>query len=117
MLGQAGNVQERFKNIDAVTLAVLEGKIKKSSRKITSGTSGLLEITVPVYLDEKIVGFARLGLNRTNSDKILKENRNRMIILNDLRYGDRSAFDVRPLPQPEKVPAESGRYGKAPSKG
>ncbi len=80
VLGQAGNVQEQFKNIDAVTLAVLEGKIKKSSRKITSGTSGLLEITVPVYLDEKIVGFARLGLNRTNSDKILKENRNRMII-------------------------------------
>ncbi len=80
VLGQAGNVQEQFKNIDAVALAVLEGKIKKSSRKITSGTSGLLEITVPVYLDEKIVGFARLGLNRTNSDKILKENRNRMII-------------------------------------
>ena len=80
VLGQAGNVQEQFKNIDAVALAVLEGKIKKSSRKITSGTSGLLEITVPVYLDEKIVGFARLGLSRTNSDKILKENRNRMII-------------------------------------
>ena len=80
VLGQAGNVQEEFKAVDAVALDVLNGKMEKASRKITFGASELLEITVPVCLDEKIVGFARLGLNRESSDRILKENRNRMII-------------------------------------
>ncbi|MCD6486654.1 MAG: hypothetical protein J7K35_04945 [Syntrophobacterales bacterium] len=80
VLGQAGNVQEKFKDVDAVALDVLKGNVEKTSRKMTSGASGLLEITVPIRLDEKIVGFARLGLNRGSSDRILKENRNRMIV-------------------------------------
>ncbi|MEA3486558.1 MAG: histidine kinase dimerization/phospho-acceptor domain-containing protein, partial [Thermodesulfobacteriota bacterium] len=80
VLGQAGNVQEEFKNVNAVALDVLKGKVKKTSRKMTFGASELLEITVPVRLDEEIVGFARLGLNRVSSDRILKENRNRMIV-------------------------------------
>ncbi|MEA1970682.1 MAG: ATP-binding protein [Thermodesulfobacteriota bacterium] len=80
VLGQAGNVQEKFKDVDAVALDVLKGKVEKASRKMISGASGLLEITVPIRLDEKIVGFARLGLNRDSSDRILKENRNRMIV-------------------------------------
>ncbi|MBW2630783.1 MAG: hypothetical protein JRC90_03290 [Deltaproteobacteria bacterium] len=80
VLGQAGNVQEEFKDVDAVALDVLQGKVKKASRKMAFGASELLEITVPVRLDEKIVGFARLGLNRVSSDRILKENRNRMIV-------------------------------------
>lgn len=80
VLGQAGNVQENFKDVDAVALDVLKGNVKKASHKMTLGASELLEITVPVCLDEKIVGFARLGLNRISSDRILKENRNRMIV-------------------------------------
>ncbi|MBW2599367.1 MAG: GHKL domain-containing protein [Deltaproteobacteria bacterium] len=80
VLGQVGNVQEKFKNVDTIALDVLKGKIEKASRKVTFGASELLEITVPVRLDEKIVGFARLGLNRESSDRILKENRNRMIV-------------------------------------
>jgi len=80
VLGQAGNVQEEFKDVNAVALDVLKGKMAKASRKMTFGASELLEITVPVRLDEKIVGFARLGLNRVSSDRILKENRNRMIV-------------------------------------
>lgn len=80
ILGQAGNVQKKFKDVDAAALDVLKGKIEKTSRRITLGASELLEITVPVRLDGNIVGFARLGLNRESSDRILKENRNRMII-------------------------------------
>ena len=80
VLGQAGNVQEKFKDVDAVALDVLKGTIEKASRKITFGTSELLEIIVPVRLDKEIVGFARLGLNCESSDRILRENRNRMII-------------------------------------
>ncbi|MCK4534913.1 MAG: hypothetical protein KAT81_05220, partial [Syntrophobacterales bacterium] len=47
VLGQAGNIQEALKNVDAVALDVLKGKVKKTSRKMTFGASELLEITVP----------------------------------------------------------------------
>jgi len=80
VLGQAGNVQEGLRGVDTVALDVLNGRVKKASRKIDIGSSGLLEILAPVHLDEKIVGFARLGLTRVSSDRILKENRNRMIV-------------------------------------
>jgi len=67
--------------VDAAATRCAERKeYEKTSRRITFGASELLEITVPVRLDGKIVGFARLGLNRESSDRILKENRNRMII-------------------------------------
>jgi len=33
-----------------------------------------------VRLDKRVVGFARLGLDRESSERILRENRNRMII-------------------------------------
>ncbi len=80
VLGQAGNVREELKSVDTAALDVLNGKVRKASRKIDIGSSGLLEILAPVHLDEKIVGFARLGLTRVSSDRILRENRNRMIV-------------------------------------
>ncbi|MDO9515143.1 MAG: ATP-binding protein [Syntrophales bacterium] len=80
VLGQAGTVREELKVIDAIALDVLKAKLEKASRRVTSGGAELLDITVPVRLDGKVAGFARLGLNRESSDKILRENRNRMII-------------------------------------
>jgi signal transduction histidine kinase len=80
VLGQAGAVREEPEVIDAVALDILKAKLEKASRRVTSGGFELLEITVPVRLDDKIAGFARLGLHRESSDKILRENRNRMII-------------------------------------
>jgi signal transduction histidine kinase len=80
VLGQAGTVRKGLEKVDALALDVLKAKLEKASRKVTSGGAELLEITVPVRLDDKVAGFARLGLNRESSDKILRENRNRMII-------------------------------------
>ena len=79
VLDQAGDIREGSDRIDDIALDVMKEKLKKTSRKVTSGGRELLEITVPVRLDKKIAGFARLGLNRESSDKILRENRNRMI--------------------------------------
>ncbi len=79
-LGRAGEVPEKFEEMDAISLDVLEGRLKKASRKMVFQEKRLLEIIVPVHLDEKVVGFARLGLDRAGGDRILLENRNRMII-------------------------------------
>lgn len=79
VLGLAGEVPEKFREIDAVAADILDERLNMASRKIVFHDRGLLEIIVPVHLDEKTVGFARLGLDRERSDLILKENRNRMI--------------------------------------
>ncbi|MEA3471533.1 MAG: ATP-binding protein, partial [Thermodesulfobacteriota bacterium] len=78
-LGRAGEVPEKFEEMDAISLDVLTGKLKKASRKMVFQEKRLLEIIVPVHLDEKVVGFARLGMDRAWGDGILLENRNRMI--------------------------------------
>lgn len=78
-LGRAGEVPEKLEEMDAISLDVLEGRLKKASRKMVFQEKRLLEIIVPVHLDEKVVGFARLGLDRAGGDTILLENRNRMI--------------------------------------
>jgi len=79
-LGRAGEVPEKFEEMDAISLDVLAGKLPKASRKMVFQEKRLLEIIVPVHLDDKVVGFARLGLDRARGDEILLENRNRMII-------------------------------------
>jgi len=79
VLGLAGEVPEKFKEIDAIAADILDERLDMASRKIVFHDRGLLEIIVPVHLDEKTVGFARLGLDRERGDAILKENRNRMI--------------------------------------
>jgi signal transduction histidine kinase len=79
-LGRAGEVPEKLEEMDPISLDVLEGRLKKASRKMVFQEKRLLEIIVPVHLDKKVVGFARLGLDRAGGDRILLENRNRMII-------------------------------------
>lgn len=80
VLGRAGELREEIEKIDDVALDVLKEKLEMASRKTTFGGVDLLEVTVPIRLDGKVAGFARVGLNRESSDRILRENRNRMII-------------------------------------
>ena len=78
-LGRAGEVPEKLEEMDAISMDVLAGRLKKASRKIVFQEKRLLEIIAPVHLEKKVVGFARLGLDRAGGDRILLENRNRMI--------------------------------------
>jgi signal transduction histidine kinase len=80
IFGETGDVPGEFKVVDDLAGEVLTKKLPKASRTIMLKGRGILEIIVPVSLDEDVVGFARLGLDRGKSDIILKENRNRMII-------------------------------------
>jgi signal transduction histidine kinase len=122
VLSRAGAVREELEKIDAVARDVLEANLEKASRKVTSGGVDLLEVTVPVHLDGKVAGFARVGLNREGSDAILRENRNRMVVstifimaigllsmfaiyLNQKRYSVRMEEMGKRLQQAEKLSA------------
>lgn len=80
IFGETGDVPGDFKMVDNLAANVLSQKEPKASRNVILKGRRILEIIVPVRLDEDVVGFARLGLDRGRSDIILRENRNRMII-------------------------------------
>ena len=80
VLGRAGTYRIGSQEVDPVALDVLKGKRDLSSRKVTVGGVNLLDLTVPVHLDNTIAGFGRLGLNHESCNMILRENRNRMIV-------------------------------------
>ena len=122
VLGQAGDIREGFDRIDDIALDIMNEKLEKTSHRVTSGVYELLEITVPVRLDSKIVGFARLGLNHESCNMILRENRNRMVVsmifimaigilsmfalfLNQRRYSQRMEEMGGRLQQAEKLSA------------
>lgn len=56
-------------------LAILSGKLKITSRKVDFGDVGMLDIAAPLYVDKKIVGIARIGLDRGSMDTIIAESR------------------------------------------
>lgn len=80
IFGETGDVPGDFKMVDNLAANVLSQKEPQASRNVILKGRRILEIIVPVRLDEDVVGFARLGLDRGRSDIILRENRNRMII-------------------------------------
>ena len=80
IFGQSGNMPKEANERDAFARNVLSGRLNIISRKITFQGKNILEIYIPVHLDKKIAGFARLGLDRDRTDTILKENRYAMLI-------------------------------------
>ena len=54
---------------------ILSGKIKIASRKIDYHGNKILDLAAPLYLDKKIVGMVRIGLDRSSMDKSLAENK------------------------------------------
>jgi signal transduction histidine kinase len=59
---------------------ILSGKVRIISRKVNSGESKILDMAAPLYIDKKIVGVVRIGLDRGSMDNIIAENRQNIFI-------------------------------------
>lgn len=59
---------------------ILAGKIKIASRKIDYHGNKILDLAAPLYLDKKIVGMVRIGLDRSSMDKSLAENKQNIFV-------------------------------------
>jgi signal transduction histidine kinase len=59
---------------------ILSGKASVSSRKVTLQGKNLFEILAPLYLDSKLAGIVRVGLQRDQADQVIGKNRTLMII-------------------------------------
>jgi len=59
---------------------ILFGKVKIVSRKVNYAENKILDLAAPLFLDQKIVGVVRIGLDRSSMDKSLAENRQQIFI-------------------------------------
>ncbi|MFZ1981496.1 MAG: ATP-binding protein [Smithella sp.] len=59
---------------------ILAGNVKIASRKVNYGENKILDLAAPLFLDKKIVGIVRIGLDRRSMDKSLIENRQHIFV-------------------------------------
>jgi len=59
---------------------ILAGHVKIASRKVNYAENKILDLATPLFLDKKIVGIVRIGLDRSSMDKSIAENRQNIFI-------------------------------------
>lgn len=59
---------------------ILAGHVKIASRKANYAENKILDLATPLFLDKKIVGIVRIGLDRSSMDKSIAENRQNIFI-------------------------------------
>jgi signal transduction histidine kinase len=75
LLSGIGQLTEGLSSNDFDFEAILAGKIRIAGRKVNAGDNKILDMAAPLYIDKKIVGLVRIGLDRGSMDKIIAENR------------------------------------------
>lgn len=79
-LGNAGKLPKELKRDDPLVAKILDGTQRIESRSVLHDEKSILEIIVPLRLDDQIAGIIRLGLERGNTDHILNENRRNIYV-------------------------------------
>ncbi len=80
LLSGIGQLTSGLSSNDFNIQEILSGKVRIVSRKVNSGDIKILDMAVPLYIDKKIVGIVRIGLDRGSMDKIIAENRQNIFV-------------------------------------
>ena len=80
LLSSVGKPPPSLKNQTFNFKEILDGNVKIISRKVNYNENRILDLAAPLYLDKKIVGIVRIGLDRTSMDKSLAQNRQNIFI-------------------------------------
>ncbi len=75
LLGGIGQLIKGAGNNDFNFREIQSGKVRIISRKVDAGDIKILDLAAPLYINKKIVGVVRIGLDRGSMDKIIAENR------------------------------------------
>ena len=75
LLTSVGQPPSSLNNNDFNFKEILAGNVKIASRKVNSAGNKILDLATPLFLDKKIVGIVRIGLDRSSMDKSIAENR------------------------------------------
>jgi len=80
LMSSVGQPAPPLRDADFNFQDILAGKIKIASRKVDYRGNKILDLAAPLFLDKKIVGMVRMGLNRSAMDKSLAENRQHIFV-------------------------------------
>ena len=79
-LGKSGRQPEKWRPADIHIYDLLAGTLKMESRKVLYLKKNILDIASPLYINGKVAGIVRIGLEKESTDSILKENTRNLII-------------------------------------
>jgi signal transduction histidine kinase len=80
LLSSVGQKAPNFSNNYSIFENILSGKTKIISSKVDYDENKILDFAAPLFLDKKIIGIVRIGLDRRSIDKILAENRQNIFL-------------------------------------
>jgi signal transduction histidine kinase len=80
LLTSVGQPPSSLNNNDFNFKEILAGNVKIASRKVDYAENKILDLATPLFLDKKIVGIVRIGLDRSSMDKSIAENRQNIFI-------------------------------------
>jgi signal transduction histidine kinase len=80
LLSSVGQFAPGLSRNDFKLEEILAGKIKIASRKVNYANHKILDLVAPLFVDKKIVGIVRIGLNRSSMDKSIAENRQHVFV-------------------------------------
>jgi len=71
-LSAIGQLTKGLGNNDFNFQEILSGKVRIISRKVNSGDSKILDMAAPLYINKKIAGIVRIGLERARWIRLLR---------------------------------------------
>jgi signal transduction histidine kinase len=80
LLSSVGKPPPSLNNQNFNFKEILAGHVKIASRKVNYAENKILDLATPLFLDKKIVGIVRLGLDRRSMDKSIAENRQNIFL-------------------------------------
>jgi signal transduction histidine kinase len=80
LLSSIGQPVKALSSDDFNIKEILSGKVRIASRKVDFDDNKILDMAAPLYIDKKIVGIIRIGLDRGSMDKIIAENRRNIFV-------------------------------------
>ncbi len=80
VLGSAGRQPEPWKDHDIHKGEILTGARKIASRKVIYLQKNILDMAAPLYINGKIAGLVRLGLDEGSTEDILAETMHNLVV-------------------------------------
>jgi signal transduction histidine kinase len=80
LLSSVGHEAPSISNNYLIFKNILAGKIRIASSKVNYKENKILDLAAPLFLDKKIVGIVRIGLDRRSMDKSLAENKQHIFV-------------------------------------
>lgn len=79
-LGVAGRRPEKWRGNEVKLREIMNGQLKWDSRKVVYLGQEILDMAVPFYLNNRITGHVRLGLERGKAETLLAETRRNVFV-------------------------------------